>query len=182
MSIPEPPFEAARTQVVAETARLILRRLTIEDGAFILGLLNEPSFIEFIGDRGVRTLEEAQRYIVENPMASYARFGFGLYLTTLKGDDAPIGICGLLRRNTLADVDIGFAMLPAYWGQGYALESARVVQEHARRDIGLTRIVAIVSPGNRASQALLAKLGFTFENKVKLSPEAPELDLFGCAL
>src|SRR5580693_8807982 len=109
---------------VLETERLVLRRMTEADAAFILGLLNEPSFLHFIGDRHVHTLDAAREYIVSGPMASYARHGFGLYLTLRKEDDVPIGICGLLKRDTLDDVDIGFALVPAFWSQGYASEAA----------------------------------------------------------
>lgn len=162
-----------------ETARLILRRLTTDDAEFMLALLNEPSFLRFIGDRGVRTIEDAERYIINGPVESYARLGFGLYLTARKDDGVSIGICGLLKRPALADVDIGFAFLPSSWGQGYGLESAQAVMEHGARDFGLTRIVAITSPGNRASKVLLGKLGLRFEEMIRLSPEADEVELHG---
>ena len=162
-----------------ETARLILRRLTIHDAEFMLALLNEPSFLQFIGDRGVRTREDAEKYILTGPVESYARFGFGLYLTVLKEGDAPIGICGLLKRPALADVDIGFAFLPAFWGNGYGLEAARAVMEHGHRDFGLTRVVAITSPENQSSKTLLAKLGLRFEEMIRLAPEAPDVELHG---
>ena len=111
-----------------ETPRLELRRLTVDDAPFMLGLLNEPSFIQFIGDRGVRTIEEAQTYISLGPMASYARFGFGLYLVELKSPRTPIGICGILKREELPEPDIGFAFRPAFWSQGYAWEAASAVK------------------------------------------------------
>ena len=169
----------AYTIAVIETARLILRRLTTDDAEFMLALLNEPSFLQFIGDRGVRTIEDAERYILNGPVENYARLGFGLYLTVRKDDGLPIGICGLLKRPALADVDIGFAFRPASWGQGYGLESARAVMEHGARDVGLTRIVAITSPANRTSKVLLARLGLRFEEMIRLSPEADEVELHG---
>ncbi|MEA2206372.1 MAG: hypothetical protein QOE77_3148 [Blastocatellia bacterium] len=167
---------------VLETDRLNLRRISTDDAEFILQLLNEPSFLEFIGDRGVRTLEDARNYILNGPMASYERFGFGLYLTELKEPRVPIGMCGLLKRDTLEDVDIGFAFVPQYWKQGYAMESAAAVMAHAKDAFGLNRLAAITSPGNEPSIALLLKLGMRFEKLTRLTAEAPGIRLFICDL
>jgi RimJ/RimL family protein N-acetyltransferase len=167
---------------ILETARLNLRRLSTDDAEFILQLLNEPSFLEFIGDRGVRTLEDARNYIRNGPMASYERFGFGLYLTELKEPHVPIGMCGLLKRDTLEDVDIGFAFVPQYWKQGYAMESAAAVMAHAKDAFGLNRLAAITSPENEPSIALLLKLGMRFEKLTRLTEAAPEIKLFICDL
>lgn len=161
-----------------ETERLVLRRLTVADAAFILELLNDRSFLRFIGDKQVRTLDDARKYILNGPIASYERFGFGLFLTELKDASAPIGICGLLKRDTLDDVDIGFAFLPEFCGQGYGFESARATMTYGREELGLKRIVAITSPDNDASIALLEKLGFKFECLTKLTDDAPEVKLF----
>ena len=163
---------------VVETERLTLRRLEVGDAEFILGLLNDPSFLRFIGDKGVRTLDDAREYISSGPIASYERFGFGLYLTARKDDDVPIGICGLLKRDSLMDVDVGFAFLPRFWSKGYALEAASAVMAHGRNVLGLTRIVAITSPDNEASIRLLEKLGMRFESMVRLSADSPEILLF----
>jgi RimJ/RimL family protein N-acetyltransferase len=114
-----------------ETSRLELRRLSEDDAPFILALLNEPSFIRNIGDRGVRTIDDARGYIAQGPMASYARFGFGLYLVELREPRTPIGICGILKRDQLPDPDIGFAYLPAYWSKGCAREAAEAVKAYA---------------------------------------------------
>ena len=167
---------------VLETDRLNLRRISTDDAEFILQLLNEPSFLQFIGDRGVRTLEEARNYILNGPMASYERFGFGLYLTELKEPRVPIGMCGLLKRDTLEDVDIGFAFVPQYWNQGYAMESAAAVMAHAKDAFGINRLAAITSPENEPSIALLLKLGMRFEKLTRLTAEAPEINLFICDL
>lgn len=164
--------------MVVVAPRLILRRLTADDAAFMLTLLNEPSFIRNIGDRGVRTIPEAVAYIAQGPQASYERFGFGLYRVELKATGAPIGICGLLKRDELPDADIGFAFLPAYWSQGYALEAATAVTAYARDVIGLTRLLAIVSPLNDSSIRLLGKLGFRFGSMMRLTPDAHEVKLF----
>ena len=153
-----------------------------DDAAFMLTLLNEPSFVRNIGDRGVRTIADAESYITAGPLASYERFGFGLYIVQLKRSGASIGICGLLKRETLRDVDIGFAFLPRFWSRGYAFESAAAVREHARNDVGLQRLVAIVDPVNAGSIRVLEKLGFTFERMIRLGDEQKDLKLFGCDL
>lgn len=165
-----------------ETSRLELRRLSEDDAPFILALLNEPSFIRNIGDRGVRTIDAARGYIAQGPMASYARFGFGLYLVEVTAPRTSIGICGVLKRDELPDADIGFAYLPAYWSQGYAREAAEAVKAYARDTLALPRLLAIVSPANDSSIRLLEKLGFRFTSLTRLTPEAEELKLFACAL
>ncbi len=164
--------------IVLETARLTLRHLSIGDAEFILRLLNEPSFLRYIGDKGVRNLDDARQYILNGPVASYERNGFGLYLVELKDDGTPIGISGLVKRDTLPEPDIGFAFLPAYWSQGYAVESAAAVMTYAREVLGLTRIAAITSPDNNASEKLLGKIGLRFERMIKLSDDGDEVKLF----
>ncbi len=161
-----------------ETERLVLREIVPGDAEFILGLLNEPSFLEHIGDKGVRTLDDARRYIEEGPIDSYRRLGFGLYLVEARDSGVPMGICGLIRREALDDVDVGFAFVPEFWSRGYGFESASAVLEHAREVLGLERVVAVVSPGNRASIRLLEKLGMSFERWVRLADDEPEIQLF----
>ena len=163
---------------VLETERLILRRVTVEDGEFILELLNDPSWLRFIGDKGVRTPEAARDYISKSLVAMYERLGFGLYLTELKGEGVPVGICGLVKRDSLEDVDVGFAFLPEFRGKGYAYESASAVVAYGKRTLGLNRLVAITSPDNYDSARLLEKLGFNFERMVKLSGDSAEVSLF----
>ncbi len=164
------------------TGRLILRPLTAEDAEFILELVNDPSFIQNIGDRNVRTLDDAKRYITNGPLASYAKNGFGLYLVELRETGEPIGMCGLIRRSMLNDVDIGYAYLPRYWSKGYAIEAALAMKEYARDVIRLKGLVAVVDPQNTASIRLLEKLGMTFERMVKLSEDDIELKLFSIDL
>ena len=164
---------------VIETERLVLRRLNAEDADFIVKLLNQPSFLRYIGDKEVRNNVDAVRYIQSGPVASYERFGFGLYLVELKESGESIGMCGLLKRDTLPDVDIGFAFLPSYWSRGYALESATAVMTYGREALGLRRIVAITSPDNDASIRLLEKIGLRFEGMIKLSEDQSEVRLFG---
>lgn len=163
---------------VLETDRLILRKQTPEDAAFILTLLNEPSWLQFIGDRGVRTLEDARAYILNGAIASYEKHGFGFYLTERKEDGALLGMCGLVKRDFMEDVDIGFAFLPQYWGQGYAYESASAVMTFARETLNLTRIVAITAQDNHASAKLLEKLGLRFEGTIQFPNDPEVLRLF----
>ena len=165
-----------------ETERLILRALTTGDAAFILELLNDPSYIHNIGDRKVRTLDGAKSYIKKGPIASYHSNGFGLRLVELKETHEPIGICGLIKRDTLDDVDIGYALLPKFWSNGYATESAMAVKAFARDIIGLKRIVGITDPENTGSIRVLEKLGMKFEKTVRLSPDDIELKLFSMDL
>ena len=164
--------------IVLETERLILRKLTIDHAEFVLELLNEPSFLQYIGDRGVRNLEDAREYILNRLITSYERNGFGLYLVELRKGRIRIGISGLVKRVTLPDADIGFAFLPAYWSKGYALESAAAVMNYARDVLGLNRILAITSPDNEASAKLLGKIGLRFERMIKLSEDTDEVKLF----
>lgn len=164
--------------IIVETERLTLRRLTVDDAEFVFALLNEPSWLRFIGDKGVRTLEDARAYIENGPLAMYQRFGFGLYVTERRTDGVPMGMCGLIKRDGLDDVDIGFAFLPAYWGRGYAFEAAAAVMDYGRNVIGLTRIVAITAPDNESSARLLEKLGLRFDRMIRLSADAKEDRLF----
>jgi len=161
-----------------ETDRLRLRRLGAGDAPFILELLNEPSFIRFIGDKGVRTLDDARKYLRDGPLAMYERTGAGLLLVTLKDGGVPMGMCGLIKRDALEDTDIGFALLPAFWGQGYALEAATAVLRYGREVLGLRRIVAITSPDNVRSIALLERIGLRFERGVRLAGADEEISLY----
>lgn len=163
---------------VLETERLTLRRLTTDDAAFIFRLVNEPSWLRFIGDKGVKTLDDARDYIRTGPIASYERFGFGLYLVELKGSGRPIGMCGLLKRGALEHPDLGFALLPEFWGQGYASESAAAVMAFGRDVLGLDRILAVTNPDNYSSIRLLEKLGLRADGAVTLSDDGPELRVF----
>jgi RimJ/RimL family protein N-acetyltransferase len=158
---------------VLDTERLSLSRLTFEDAEFILRLVNEPSWLEFIGDKGVRSLEDARNYLRTGPMASYEQHGFGMYLVRRKSDGARLGMCGLIKRDTLPHVDIGFAFLPEHWGQGYAHEASAAVLAHAQRDFNLPRLLAITSPHNQSSIRILERLGLRFERLMELTPGDP---------
>lgn len=166
-------------EVVIETPRLCLRLLTPDDAAFILELLNSPGWLQYIGDRGVKTRSDAEAYIGERIVKSYMDNGFGLYLMALKDGQMPIGMCGLIRRPGLDDIDIGFALLPQYAGQGYAFEAAAAVMDFARNELKIPRIVAITLPANKASISLLEKIGLRFERMIQLPGDTEELMLFG---
>lgn len=159
---------------VLQTDRLILRKLTADDAEFVFELVNDPAWLRFIGDRGVRNLDDAREYIRKGPVDSYSRHGFGLYAIERKEGASPIGICGLVQRDFLEDVDIGFALLPAFRGRGYAREAARATMTYARQTVGLGRIVAITSRDNDASGRLLEAIGLRFEKMIRISPDSPE--------
>ncbi len=167
---------------VLETDRLILRWLSLEDAEFVFQLVNEPSWLKFIGDKAVRTIEDARSYILKGPLEMYSRLGFGLYLVELRQEGLAIGMCGLIKRDSLKDVDIGFAFLPAYWGSGYAYEAAAAVMTYGEKVLGLDRIVAITSPDNDRSAKLLEKLGLRFEEMLQLAPDAEAVKLFGTVI
>jgi RimJ/RimL family protein N-acetyltransferase len=163
---------------VLDTERLVLRRLCTGDAPFIREVLNDPSFVRNVGDKGVRSDEDAAAYIQKGPVASYERFSFGLYAVELKTTGEPIGICGLLKRDSLPDADIGFALLPKFWSKGYAFESAAAVITYATNLLGLKRILAITLPDNIGSIRVLEKIGLRFEGMIQLAPDEPELKLF----
>ena len=162
-----------------ETDRLILRQFAMDDAGFVLELVNDPAWLQHIGDRGVRTLADARAYLRKGPLASYARNGFGFNLVELKSTGEPIGGCGLIKRETLADVELGFAFLPQFRGIGYAEEAARATLKNARQLLGFERIVAVVAPENTRSIGLLRKLGFSYERSLRLAPDDPdEISMF----
>ena len=168
--------------LIIETDRLRLRRLSSDDAEFVLRLLNEPSFIQNIGDRGVRTIDDARAYILKGPVCSYETFGFGLLLVEQKESGLPIGICGLLKRDVLEHVDIGYALLPEFWSQGFALEAASAVMSYAKEKLGVKRVLAVVSTDNQSSIRVLEKIGFHYEKMIRLSDDAPEIKLFSSAV
>lgn len=158
------------------TSRLSLRRLTEADAPFALELLTEPAWIRHIGDRGVRTVADARHYLHTGPLASYAAYGFGLYRVGLRSNGAPIGMCGILRRDGLDHPDLGYAFLERHHGRGYATEAARATLEHARRDLGLTRVLAVTTEANVGSQRVLEKVGMRRAGTVLLAgDETPSL-------
>ncbi|UOF14755.1 GNAT family N-acetyltransferase [Lysobacter capsici] len=154
-----------------QTERLLLSELTPDDAGFILQLLNEPSFLDNIGDRGVRDLDGAVRYILDGPVNSYARYGHGLLRVSLRDSGEPIGMCGLLKRDTLPDADLGYAFLPRHWSRGYAIESGTAVLQHAREVLALPRVLGLVDPANQPSIKVLERLGLRFERELRMGEE-----------
>ena len=165
-----------------KTARLSIRPFTLDDAAFILRLLNEPSFVENIADKGVRDLEGARSYLRDGPLASYERHGFGLWRVGLAGDGTPVGMAGVLKRDYLDDIDIGYALLPEFCGAGYALEATSAVLTYAKSQLGARRVVAIVADYNERSIRLLKKLGFAVEGTVRMPGEEVDLLLLATAV
>ncbi len=165
-----------------ETERLQLRWLTLDDADLMLAVWNDPAFIRYVGDRGIRTIDEARKGLEEGVMKIYAKYGYGPFRVALKSDDTPIGICGLFRRDGLGEPDIGFGLLPDFCGNGHAYEASCAVIEHARFDLELPRLTAIVSPENAASIGLIEKLGLRFETIVRLPGEDRDICLYGMQL
>jgi RimJ/RimL family protein N-acetyltransferase len=164
--------------MILETTRLSVSELSLDDSLFILELLNTPDWLTYIGERNVKSPEQAKVYLENGPLKSYSQHGFGLWLVKRNQDKACLGICGLLKRDYLSHPDIGFAFLPKYTGQGYALESATAVLHYAKNKLELSTIFAIVMAENRRSIQLLEKIGMAFKNPILL-PSAEELLLYG---
>jgi RimJ/RimL family protein N-acetyltransferase len=172
-------MEGTNRGEVLRTERLTLRRLTLDDAGFIVGLLNQPSFLQFIGDRGVRNEDDARTYLLNGPLSSYTRLGFGLFLVTLTEGGTPIGMCGLLKRDSLDHVDLGFAFLPEHWGRGYAVEAASGILALGLTTWKLPRIVAIANTDNHGSIRVLEKIGMSFERVMTMPGESREVRLYG---
>jgi RimJ/RimL family protein N-acetyltransferase len=160
------------------TRRLVLGELSFDDAEFIIELLNDESFVRFIGDKGVRTVADAHEYLRSGPMDSYRRHGFGLFLVRRVSDGERVGICGLLQRSGLDHPDVGFALLPDFRCHGYGYEAAAAVLDHARSGLGLRCIFGITDPDNSVSIRLLEKAGFGFERRMRLSADAAEISLY----
>ena len=161
---------------ILETERLTLRELiSADDGEFVYALLNTPKFIQYIGDRGVRSVEQAQDFIENRYRQSYCDHGYGLYAVELKADNTVVGMCGFVRRDTLPGPDLGFAFLPEHEGKGYGFESAKVVMGYGRKTLGFTTVLAITSQDNEVSGKLLEKLGFRFDRLIESGDETLKL-------
>jgi len=162
-----------RGMLVLETPRLILRRLTLDDAEFIFRLVNDPSWLRFIGDKNVHNLDDARRYLREGPLDMYQRYGFGMYRVEERESGKPAGMCGLIKRDSLPDADVGYAFLPEFRGKGYAYEAASAVLAYGNRALGLRRILAITTPSNDASIRVLEKAGMKLERLLELTPGDP---------
>lgn len=169
-------------KLLLETDRLRLREITPDDAPFLLELLNTPDWLNNIGDRNVRSIEDARKYAIYRLMAAYHKFGFGFYVMERKSDGAKTGMCGLVKRDFLDDIDIGYALLPEFYGQGYAVEAAAAILDFAKQNLKLHRIVAITIESNRPSQRVLEKIGLRFERKFFAPGDEEELMLWGVDL
>lgn len=165
--------------LILETERLILRKFVLADAPFILELLNTPSWLQFIGDKNVRNLVDAENYLKNGSLKSYEENGFGFYLVGEKSTQKPIGMCGFIKRQELEDVDLGFAFLPDYIGKGFGYETAKATLEYGKDVLKFKRIVAIVDQRNLPSNALLQKLGFVFEKTIPFGEKKDLLNLYG---
>ena len=165
-----------------ETERLVLRRLRLDDAAFMLSIWNDPAFVEHVGDRGIRTVSAAETALLDGAFKLYEEYGYGPFCMSLKPDGILVGICGLFRREDLEHPDIGFAVLPEFCGQGLAAEAADAVVEHARSDLGVRFLTAIVSPQNPASIGLIEKLGLRFDRGITMPGEEKEISLYSMKL
>jgi [ribosomal protein S5]-alanine N-acetyltransferase len=165
-------------KIVIETERLLLRKFTVDDASFILELLNTPSWLRFIGDRNVHNIEQATQFLLNGYLKSYETHGFGFYVVIERATQKLIGMCGLVKRNTLEDVDIGFAFMPEFVGKGYGFEAASATLNYAENVLRLEKIIAIVNPENVVSIALIKKIGLQFERMINLSARDIELMLF----
>jgi len=164
--------------IILETERLVIRELdAARDAEFVFELLNAPKFIKYIGDRGVRSVEQARDFIENRYRRSYQDHGFGLYAVDVKADSIQVGICGFVKRDTLPEPDLGFAFLPQFEGRGFGFESADAVLRYGRIDLGITTVLAITSPDNEISGKLLEKLGFRFERLIEM-PDGEVLRLY----
>lgn len=168
--------------IILTTSRVTLRTLTVDDAPFIFELVTDPDWLRFIGDRGVSSTADARTYLENGPLTLYARLGYGFWLVTRNGDDRPLGICGLIRRDHLEHPDLGFAFVPAARGQGFAREAAAATLEHARDVLGMTRLLAITDPENLRSIRLLETLGFRFQYRFRKSEDEEESNLYALDL
>lgn len=164
---------------ILETERLILRQFTLDDAPFILELLNTPTWLQFIGDRNVHSIEDAEKYLLNGSMKSYAENGFGFYAVVDKTTLQTIGMCGLIKRDTLPDIDIGFAFLPNLISKGFGYEIASATLDYAFNVLKIKRIIAIVNPDNEKSIGLIKKIRMQFEEMIKFGDDGKELMLFG---
>lgn len=156
-------------EILITTQRLVIRQISRDDADFIRQHYNEASFLEYIGDKKIQTADDAIAYIVNGPLKSYQQHGFGLFLVTLKESNIPIGTCGLIRRENIADADLGYSLLEKFRSQGYSSEAASAVLDFGKNVVGLNRVVAYTAPLNKASIRVLEKLGFEYEGELMLA-------------
>lgn len=164
--------------IVFETERLNIRPFTLQDTAFIIELVNSEGWLKYIGDRNIKTTTDAEAYLSNGPIKSYSQHNFGLWMVELKNSQTPIGMCGLIKRDTLANPDIGFAFLPAFEKQGYAFEAAQATMQYATHVLKLATVLAITLPENNSSIKLLNKIGLQFVAPITMPGDDEKLMLF----
>jgi RimJ/RimL family protein N-acetyltransferase len=167
---------------ILETERLELRWMTLDDAPMMFAVWNDPAFMQFVGDRGIRTIDEAQTCMQQGPLHLYTEYGYGPFRVIHRDDGADMGVCGLYRRDGLDEPDIGFAFLPEFRGRGFGYEASVAVLDHARDDLKLPRVTAIVSPENSASIGLLEKLGLHYDKLMRLPGDDKDVSLYSIAL
>lgn len=165
-------------KIILETERLIIREFIFDDSDFVIRLVNSPGWLTFIGDRNIKNTEQARQYMVQGPMASYKKNGFGFYVVLLKATQQQLGICGLIKRDTLLHTDLGFAFLPEFNGRGYAYEASSAIIHYSKNHIKLKKLIAIVMPENASSIKLLEKLGMTFDKMIEFGEKKENLMLY----
>lgn len=170
------------THPLITTDRLLIRKFNLDDAGFIFILLNSETWIKYIGNRNIKNLEDAKNYIVNSPLYFYQKFGFGPYLVALKDTYEPVGMCSLIKRDTLEEVDLGFAYLDPFIGKGFAYEASKAIIEFSKNTLALKKLVAITLPDNTPSIKLLEKLGFHYQNRIQFPNEKEELMLFSLTL
>lgn len=161
-----------------ETERVLLQEVTSEDKSFLFELMNTASWIQYIGDRNIRTVEDAEEYIEKNIRKAYQEYGLGMYKMVSKENDKPMGLCGLLKRDYLNSIDIGFAILPEYEGKGYTYEAAKAVRDFGFNTLKTEKIAGITMEENVKSRKLLEKLGLKYVGMVRTSPDTEEIMLY----
>lgn len=164
--------------MILKTGRLVLTEFTIKDASFFFELVNDPAWIQFIGDRNVKTIQDAEKYLRNKIIPSYHKNSFGFYLVSTKKDNTSIGMSGLINRDGLEHIDVGYAFLPKYWGKGYAFEATKAVLDYAKDVLNINPIVAITDIDNIKSIQLLERLGLQFDKIIQISGEPKNCRLF----
>lgn len=167
---------------ILETERLRLRTIDVDDAAFYYELVNDPTWLEFIGDKGIRSIDDARKAIIEGPLTMQEQLGHSLYVMERKSDGLPLGLCGLIKREALDDVDIGYAIRPAWFGQGYTYEAAVAVVAYARDQLRMKRLLGLTNPDNVNSIGLLGKLGLEFVELRNLPPHERPTNIYSIQL
>ena len=164
--------------MILESERLLLEKFTINDAPFFYNLVNDPDWVKYIGDRNVRTIADAEKYLTEKIIPSYEQFGFGFYIVRLKGENTPIGMCGLIKRDWMEHVEIGYAFLAEFRGKGYAIESSIATKQYAKEKLSILRLAAITDTDNEKSGNLLERLGFKYERLITYPGEEQQCKLY----